>query len=140
MQLDRQQFPIPAGIECELVVGQHIGAAPGGREMRELYDRYLLHPDQPGGFKPAMPGNDLIVIGDQDRIGETKLADARGNLPADGRRTSMPRVSMRLGKAVVMITPNASVHSEWHKERASRRDIDAQMHLRQYENTYRRNI
>jgi len=34
-----------------------------------------VHPQQPGGLHPAVPGDDLVVIADQDRVGEAELLD-----------------------------------------------------------------
>ena len=42
LQLDRQDLLVPAGIQRELVVGQDIGAALLGRQMRQPQRRHRL--------------------------------------------------------------------------------------------------
>ena len=49
--------------------------------MGQAKRRNALHPEKLGSLDPAMPGDDLVVIADQDRVGEAELLDAVGDLP-----------------------------------------------------------
>jgi hypothetical protein len=80
LQLDREHLAIPPGIESQLVVGQHIGSALGGIEVGQAHGRHVLPANKLGGLHPAVSGNDLIVIADQNRIGEAEPRDAVGDL------------------------------------------------------------
>ena len=44
LQLDREDLPVPAGVERELVVGKHVGAALGGAQVRQAQRRDLFQP------------------------------------------------------------------------------------------------
>ena len=81
LQLDRQHLLIPAGIERQLVVGQHIGPPLRRIEMGQAQRRHAVHAEQLGGLDPAMAGDDLAVVADQHRIGEAEPLDAVGDLP-----------------------------------------------------------
>ena len=39
-----------------------------------------LHAKELGGFHPAMSGDDLVIVADQDRVGEAEFPDAVGDL------------------------------------------------------------
>jgi hypothetical protein len=43
--------------------------------------RDAQHPKKLCGFHPAVPGDDLVIVADQDRIGEAEPPDAVGDLP-----------------------------------------------------------
>ena len=73
LQFDREQLAVPAGVQGQLVVGDDIGPALRRIEVGQAKRRNALHPEKLGGFDPAMPGDDLVVIADQDRIGEAEL-------------------------------------------------------------------
>jgi hypothetical protein len=81
LQLDCQHLAVPAGIEGQLVVGQHIGPALGRIEVGQAQRRNTLHAQQLCGFHPAVAGDDLVIIADQDRIGEAEALNAVGDLP-----------------------------------------------------------
>jgi hypothetical protein len=81
LQLQRQQFLVPTGVEGELVVGQYIGPTLGRIEMRQRHRGYRLHAQQPGSCHTAMARDDLVLIADEDRAGEPEPADAVGDLP-----------------------------------------------------------
>jgi hypothetical protein len=80
-QLDGERATIPAGIEGELVVGQCIGLALRRIEARQAKRRHTFQAQKPSGFQAAMPGDDFVVIVDEDRIGEAEPGDAVGDLP-----------------------------------------------------------
>ena len=80
LQLERQQLFVPAGVEGELVVGQHIGPLLGRRHVVDPQARHGRHPKFSRGLDPAVAGEDAIVSIDQDRIGEAEAADAVGDL------------------------------------------------------------
>ena len=77
LQLDRQNLPVPAGVERQLVVSDDVSAPLSVREMRQFDCRHGLPAQRAGGLHPAMAGNDLAVLGDQHRVGESKPADRR---------------------------------------------------------------
>lgn len=80
LELDGQHLLIPPGVEGQLVVGEHVGAALGLIEMRQLQGGYTVQPEQLGGLDAAMACDDLAVVADQDRIGEAEAGDAVGDL------------------------------------------------------------
>jgi hypothetical protein len=81
LQLDRQQLPVPSGVEGELVVGQHIGAPLSRAQMSQAHRRDAVQAEQLCGLDPAVAGNDLAVLSDQNWIGEAEPPDAVGDLP-----------------------------------------------------------
>ena len=80
LQFDGENLAVPAGVEGQLVVGQHIGSALRRIEVGEAQRRNALNPKQLGGLHPAVPGDDLGVIADEDRIGEAEPLNAVGDL------------------------------------------------------------
>ena len=72
---------VPPGIEGKLVVGDDIGPPLRRIKVGEAQRRDALHPEQLGGFHPAVPGDDLVVIADQHRIREAEPVNAVGDLP-----------------------------------------------------------
>ena len=80
LELDRQDLAIPAGQLGQPVVGDHIGPALGLREMVEFDRRNLEHAKLLGRGDASVAGHDLAVATDQDRVGESELADRRGDL------------------------------------------------------------
>ena len=46
LQLDREQFLVPAGVQRELVVGEDVGPLLGLGEMREAQARHLASADR----------------------------------------------------------------------------------------------
>ena len=71
---------VPAGIQGQLVVGQHEGTLLVGSEMAEDNDRHMAVGELAQGQHAAMAGDDSAVRIDQNRIVEPKLGDAGGDL------------------------------------------------------------
>jgi len=80
LELDGKHLPIPAGIQRELVVRDHVGSALCLAEMRQA-DRWdPLEPQELRRFDPPMAGDDLMLVANEDGIGEAKPLDAGRNL------------------------------------------------------------
>src|SRR6202043_194641 len=77
---EREHLEIPAGVERQLVVGEHIGAALRRREVRQDDARHLVEAEQMRGEYPAVAGDNAVLFVDQHRVGEAKFADRRGDL------------------------------------------------------------
>jgi hypothetical protein len=80
-QFDGKYAAIPAGVEGELVVGQRVGLALCRIEARQAKRRDGFQAQKLSGPQAAMPGDDFVLIVDEDRIGEAEPGDAVGNLP-----------------------------------------------------------
>ena len=80
LELDRQDIAVPAGVLRKLVVGDHIGAALRLGQVRQPERRDALNPEELCCLDPAMAGDDLVLIADEDRVGETEALDASGDL------------------------------------------------------------
>ena len=80
LELDRQDIAIPAGVLRKLVVGDHIGAALRLGQVRQPERQDALNPEELCCLDPAMAGDDLVLIADEDRVGETEALDASGDL------------------------------------------------------------
>ena len=76
----RQCDLVPAGVECQLIVGNDQRLALCIRQMSQANDRDLPQLQSLCGFQPAVPGNDRARRIDQDRVGPSELADAGGDL------------------------------------------------------------
>ncbi len=48
--------------------------------MGQAKRRNALHPEKLGGLDAAVPGDDLVIITDQDWVSESELSDAVGDL------------------------------------------------------------
>ena len=94
-QFFRQNLLIPACIECELVVRQHIGPLLRRGHTLQPHTRDLSHSQKLCGRKPAMAGEHHVVLVDEDGIGEAETLDTVGNLP-DLLAAMDPRVA-RIG-------------------------------------------
>src|SRR6266852_5488277 len=81
LQFDREHLAVPAGVQGELVVGDDIGPTLSCIEVGQAKRRNALYPEKLSSFDAAVPGDDLVIITDQDRVGETELLDAVGDLP-----------------------------------------------------------
>jgi hypothetical protein len=81
LQLDGQDLAVPASLLGEPVVGQHVGAFLGVREVRQPQGLDLIQPKELCGLDPTMAGNDLAGIVDKDRVSEAEALDAVSNLP-----------------------------------------------------------
>ena len=80
MQLRCQQLLVPAGIERELVVGDHVGAALRLGQMIEHHDRHGIEPETARRLEATVPGDHRAVARDQHRIGPAEFDDAGGDL------------------------------------------------------------
>jgi hypothetical protein len=80
-QLDGERAAIPAGIEGELVVGERIGSALGRIEAGQMKRRHHFQAQKLCSLQAAMPGDDVAIIVDEDRTGESEPRDAVGDLP-----------------------------------------------------------
>jgi hypothetical protein len=76
LQLGREEFLIPACVQGQLVVGEHVSLAIGGAQMRQPYRRNVGHADELCCRHPAMAGQDGIVVVNEDRVGEAEVLDA----------------------------------------------------------------
>ena len=72
LQLDGEQLLVPAGVERQLVVGEHIGPPLRLGEVGKPKRRHPFHADQLGGGYAPMTGDDFAVIGDQHRVDEAE--------------------------------------------------------------------
>src|SRR5258706_211589 len=77
---EREHLEIPAGVERQLVVGEHIAAALRRREVRQDDARHLVEAEQMRGEHLAVAGDNAVLFVDQHRVGEAKFADRRGDL------------------------------------------------------------
>src|SRR5436309_15609650 len=71
---EREHLEIPAGVERQLVVGEHIGAALRRREVRQDDARHLVEAEQMRSEHPAVAGNNAVLFVNQHRVGEAKFA------------------------------------------------------------------
>ena len=74
LQLDGEDLAVPAGVQRQLVVGDHVGPALRGVEVGQAQRRHLLQPQQLGGLDPAVAGDDLVLVADQHRVGEAEAS------------------------------------------------------------------
>ena len=81
LQLLGQQLLVPAGIERQLVVGEHVGALLRRASCFEANAGHFCHAEQLRRLDPAVAGEDRVLAVDQDRVGEAELLDAVGDLP-----------------------------------------------------------
>lgn len=80
MQFGREQFLVPACVERELVVGDHVGSTLCGRQVIENDDRNRIEPELARRQQPAVAGNNTAPRVNQDRVGPTELDDRGRNL------------------------------------------------------------
>ena len=80
LQLEGEQLLVPAGVEGELIVGQHIGPLLGRRQMADAKAGRRRHAEFARRLGAAVPGENAIVAVDQHRVGEAEAADAFGDL------------------------------------------------------------
>jgi hypothetical protein len=99
LQLNREYLAIPAGIQRKLVVGEDVSPALRRIQVGQANRRDGLQADELGCLHPAMSGDDLVIITDQDRIGEAELPDAVGDLPdlLLGMGTGIPGTGSQAG-------------------------------------------
>lgn len=80
LDLFDQEFRVPAGVQGELIVGDHERAFLRFSEALELYDRHGRVAKALRRLKPPVTGNDLVIFVRQDRIGKSELGHARHDL------------------------------------------------------------
>ena len=81
LQLDGQDFPVPAGKFRKAVVGDDIGADLFFRQIRKAEGRHALHLKEPGCLDATVTGDDAARPVHEDRVGKAEGLDAVGNLP-----------------------------------------------------------
>ena len=67
-ELKRQDSAIPAGLFCNLIVSDHIGALLRSVEVAEPEDRNLAEASQPRRLEAPMAGKNRIIVVDDQRI------------------------------------------------------------------------
>ena len=87
----RSSVVVPAGVQRELVVRDDVRALLRFGEVVQNNDGHLLELQLPGGKEPAVPGDDAAFGIHQDRVVETELGDAGGDL-RDLRVRMRPRI------------------------------------------------
>lgn len=80
-QFLRQKVFVPAGIQCQLVVGYHIGPLQLQRHMFDPDTRHRGHVQHSRRLNPAMAGKDRVGNINQNGIRESERSDALSNLP-----------------------------------------------------------
>ena len=80
MEFSREQSVVPAGVEGQLVVSDHVGSALSGRQMVEDHHGHRVEPEALRSFQPAMASDDLAVGGGEHRICPAEFDDAGGDL------------------------------------------------------------
>jgi hypothetical protein len=75
LELDRQDFPIPPGIEGELVVGDDVSPFLRLAEMLDPNGRHHLQAQSARRFDAAVAGDDHVRLIDEDRVGEAEFAN-----------------------------------------------------------------
>ena len=80
LQLARQHGAVPTGQFSQPIVRYDVSAPIGRREIGQADRGHLAQAEQLGGFKAAVAGDDLEVVGDEDRIDEAEPLDRPGNL------------------------------------------------------------
>jgi len=82
LQLDCKDLLVPACIERELIVGQHVGAPLGFGEMGKSDGRHCLPAKQLRRFDPSVTRHDLAVVRNEHGVCEPEPLD-RGSDPPD---------------------------------------------------------
>jgi hypothetical protein len=81
LELDCQDFLIPAGVERQLVVGEYVGPPLIGRHGLDTHARHRRHIQNLGSFDTAMPRQNHVLGVDKDGICEAEGPDAVCDLP-----------------------------------------------------------
>jgi hypothetical protein len=81
LQFDREHLAVPPGIQCQLVVRQHVGPSLCGIEMGQAHRGDALESQELGCLHSSVPGDDPVLVADQHRVGEAEPSDALGDLP-----------------------------------------------------------
>ena len=80
-QFSGEQVLVPAGIECQFVVGEDIGALLGLAQVLDLQTGHRGQAQLGGRSHAAVAGQDRARLVDQHRHGEAELPDTGGDLP-----------------------------------------------------------
>ena len=80
LELQRQHFVVPAGVEGDAVVGDDVGAFFGLGPAGGHHDRDLGHAQALCGQRAAVAGNDAALLIDQDGRGPAPLLDRGDDL------------------------------------------------------------
>ncbi len=81
LQFLGEQLVVPAGVERQLVVGNHIGALLRRRHGLDPDAGHGLHLEQHRRRQPPMARKHAVVIVDEERVGKAELGDAGCELP-----------------------------------------------------------
>ena len=79
-KFDPQHVFVPAGVQREPVVGNHVCAALRFGQVRQPQARDSVEAQLARRHHAAVAGNDAVVFVNQDRVGKAELADAGGQL------------------------------------------------------------
>lgn len=72
LELDGQQFLVPACVDRQLIVGERVGLHLLRRQVSKRHHGDLVNAEEFGRGGAAMPGDDPALIIDQDGIGEAE--------------------------------------------------------------------
>ena len=101
LKLDGQDLFIPARLLSEPVVGDHVGALLCLAHVREADGWHLDHAEQLCCLNAAVPGDDHVIVVNEDGVVEAERRDAVGDLahlPARvGARVARIRLQMGEG-------------------------------------------
>jgi hypothetical protein len=101
----REHPAIPARIEGEIIVGKDVGFRLRLAHLRQSDGGNALHSEQHCSFHSPVPGEDLVVLADQNGVGEPEPLDAatdlldlllrmRGTSPGEGRKSPISASSI----------------------------------------------
>ena len=99
LEFQLEHLEVPAGIQRDAVVGEHQLAPLHLGEPAQRDDRHLRQAEQARRGQAAVTGDDVAVLADQDRIGESERADAAGDL-GDLRVAVGARVARRRNQPI----------------------------------------
>src|SRR5450759_70770 len=99
LQLNRQDLWIPTSLFGQAVVGDDVGSLLGLIEVREANRRHRRYVEALGGFDASVPGDDVAIVIDQDRVVEAKSENGFSNL-ADLAFGMSPSIAISRSKRV----------------------------------------
>jgi hypothetical protein len=99
LQLDRQDFAIPAGQFGEAIVSQNVRPFLGIREVRDPQAGNRSDAEQLGGLHPAVTSDDLAGIVNERRVDEAEPLDVVSDFP-DLLPGMRPGIALVSGQAV----------------------------------------
>ncbi|CAM3827112.1 hypothetical protein CADE109221_11800 [Castellaniella denitrificans] len=79
-QLGGEHRLVPARVQRQLVIGDHVGAFLGVCQVAQAQARHFGHAQPGGGQDAAVARNDAALGVNQDRVRETELPDRRHDL------------------------------------------------------------